>query len=135
MDEKEIKKLIDDLTTRVGKLEAGQKRGTLVDHIHNGFDASKVRVQDLDFVWYKNATLDPANLADGAGETLQVTGVTGATLGDFVLVAAPYDLQDITVTAYVQANSVVEIRIQNESGGAVDLASGTWRMLGIRKIV
>lgn len=72
-------------------------------------------------------TLDPASLVDGAGATAQVT-VTGASLGDYVLVAAPYDLQDLTVTGYVQAANTVEIRIQNESGATVDLASGTWKV-------
>lgn len=71
---------------------------------------------------------DPANLADGAGETSAGITVTGAALGDFVLVAAPYDLQDTTVTGYVQASNTIEIRLQNESGGAVDLASGTWKV-------
>ena len=44
------------------------------------------------------------------------------------MVAAPYDLQGITVTAYVSAIDVVKIRIQNETGGVIDLASGTWRV-------
>lgn len=131
MDE-ETKKLIDDLTKRVKALE--QKRD-VPDHFHSGFDNSRVRIKDLDSVFYKQATINPGNLVDGAGETVQVTGVTGATLGDFVLVAAPYDLQDITVTGYVQATGVVEIRIQNESGSTVNLDSGTWRILVLRKIV
>lgn len=74
-----------------------------------------------------SATQDPGSLVDGAGETLSFT-VTGAALGDFVMVAAPYDLQDITVTGYVSAADTVEVRLQNESGGVVDLASGTWKV-------
>jgi parallel beta-helix repeat protein len=73
------------------------------------------------------ATWDPASLADGAGETRSVT-VTGAALGDFAIVAAPYDLSHCTVTAFVQAANTVFIRLQNESTGVVDLASGTWRV-------
>lgn len=70
---------------------------------------------------------DPGDLADGAGETSSGITVTGAALGDFVLVAAPYDLQDLIATAYVQATNTIEIRIQNENAGAnVNLASGTW---------
>jgi len=42
------------------------------------------------------------------------------------MAAAPYDLQGITATAYVSASDTVKIRLQNESGGAIDLASGTW---------
>lgn len=104
-------------------------------HIHTGFDSSLVKVGNLDTVFFQQATVDPSSLADGVGETIQITGVSGATLGDFVLVSAPYDLQDITVTAYVQATNIVEIRLQNESGNTVDLASGIWRILIIRKIV
>ncbi|WP_373088683.1 hypothetical protein [Zhongshania sp.] len=74
-----------------------------------------------------SATKDPVSLVDGAGETLSFT-VTGAALGDFVMVAAPYDLQDLTVTGYVSAADTVEVRIQNESTATVDLASGTWKI-------
>jgi len=88
--------------------------------------------QDLfDVVASVTATVDPASLADGAGATTAVT-VTGAALGDFVLAAAPYDLVDLTVSAYVQAANAVEIRVQNESGSGANLASGTWNILVLR---
>jgi hypothetical protein len=73
-------------------------------------------------------TWDPGSLADGAGETSAGITVTGAELGDFVSVAAPYDLQDATVTGYVSAADTVEIRIQNESGGVRDFAEGSWKV-------
>lgn len=79
------------------------------------------------------ATVNPADLADGAGETIAAISVPGAMLGDYVVVAAPYDLQDLIVTAYVQAANVVEIRIQNENAGAnVNLASDTWKIRVIK---
>lgn len=68
------------------------------------------------------ATYDTASLVDGAGATTTVT-VTGAALGDFVMVSAGVDLAGITVTAYVSAADTVSVRIQNESGGTLDLAS------------
>lgn len=71
---------------------------------------------------------DPANMADGAGETSGDITVTGAAFGDFVEVAAPYDLQGIVATGYVRAADTVRIRLQNETGGAIDLPSGTWRV-------
>ena len=80
----------------------------------------------VEFTW------DPGSAADGAGETKTSITVTGAALGDAVIVAAPYDLQDMIVTAYVQAANTVEVRLQNESGGAIDLASGTWKVKVIR---
>lgn len=132
MDTQELQKKIELLERRVLELEKTQ---IFVGHKHTGFDSDKVRLKDLETILYASATIDPGSLADGAGSTHQITGVNGATLGDFVVVAAPYDLQDITVTGYVQANSTVEIRIQNESGSVVDLASGLWRVLIIKKIV
>ena len=72
-----------------------------------------------------SATYDPPNLLDGAGATTTVT-VTGAALGNLVeCVSFSLDLQGITVTGYVSAANTVSIRFQNESGGALDLGSGT----------
>lgn len=89
-------------------------------------DLEKLRVGSAELVG--SATFNAANLADGAGETTTVT-VTGAALGDFVTaVSHSLDLQGITVTAYVSAADTVSVRLQNESGGAVDLASGTLRV-------
>lgn len=76
---------------------------------------------------YGSGTVDPVNLADGAGATYTLN-ITGANLGDSVDFAAPYDLQGITVTAYVSIVNTVAIRVQNETGGAIDLASGTWKV-------
>lgn len=74
-----------------------------------------------------SATYDPASLADGAGVTTTVT-VTGAVLGDFVdMCSFSLDLQGMTLTGYVSAADTVAIRFQNESGGVLDLASGTIR--------
>lgn len=74
-----------------------------------------------------STTYDPPSLADGAGTTTTVT-VTGATLGDFADVSFSRDLQGISVTAYVSAADTVSVRFQNETGGTIDLASGTLRV-------
>jgi hypothetical protein len=71
-----------------------------------------------------SATYDPPSLVDAAGTTTTVT-VTGAALGDFALASFSLDLQGITVSAYVSAANTVSVRFQNESGGTLDLASGT----------
>jgi hypothetical protein len=73
-----------------------------------------------------SATFDPASLIDAAGATTTVT-VTGAQLGDFAHASFSLDLQGITVTAWVSAANTVSVRFQNESGGTLDLASGTLR--------
>lgn len=75
-----------------------------------------------------SATYDPPNLPDGDGATTTVT-VTGAVLGDFVVgVSFSLDLQGVTVSAYVSASNTVSVRFQNESGGAIDLGSGTLKV-------
>lgn len=71
-------------------------------------------------------------VSDVAGETSAAITVTGAALGDFVMVAAPYDLQGITCNGYVSAANTVKIRLQNETGGPIDLASGTWKVKVIK---
>jgi hypothetical protein len=83
------------------------------------------------FIRHASVTWDPANLVDGAGETKSLT-VAGAALGDLVLVAPPYDMQDFIFCGYVQAANTVEIRIQNESTAAVNLASGVWKVAVLR---
>lgn len=85
----------------------------------------------FDVVACVTKTIDAASLADGAGETVSVT-VTGAALGDFVLATPIIDAIDLLWTAYVQAADTVEIKIQNESAGARNLASTTWRILVLR---
>lgn len=79
-------------------------------------------------IMYAEATKDVGNLADGAGETLTIT-VNGANVGDIVIASFGVDIQDMTVSAYVQAANAVEVRVQNESGGAINLASTTMRVI------
>ena len=71
-----------------------------------------------------SAVYDPVSLADGAGVTTTVT-VTGAALGDFVEVSFSLNLQGVTLTGWVSAANTVSVRFQNETGGVIDLASGT----------
>jgi fructose-1,6-bisphosphatase/inositol monophosphatase family enzyme len=81
---------------------------------------------------FGSATYDAASLADGAGATSTIT-VTGAALGDFAVVSAGVDLAGVTCTAYVSAANTVSFRLQNESGGVVDLASTTFRAMVIKR--
>lgn len=71
-----------------------------------------------------SATYNPPSLADGAGATTTVT-CAGAALGDYVLASFSLDLQGITMTAWVSATDTVSVRFQNETGGVLDLGSGT----------
>jgi hypothetical protein len=71
---------------------------------------------------------DPPDLQDGTGTTSNAIGVAGAAFGDFVNVAAPYDLQGVVATGYVSSAGNVKIRLQNESGAAVNLGIGDWKV-------
>lgn len=73
-----------------------------------------------------SATYDAASLVDAAGATTTVT-VTGAAVGDFAQVSHGVSVAGITVTPWVSAADTVSVRFQNESGGTLDLASGTLR--------
>ena len=79
-----------------------------------------------------SATYDPASLADGAGATTTVT-VTGAALGDFAMASFSLDLQGITLTAWVSATNTVSVRFKNETGGVIDLASGTLKAIVLKR--
>ena len=85
--------------------------------------------------WVVTATLDAGSLADAAGET-DTVAVPGVALGDMVLGCSfAVDEAGLTVTGYVSAAGVVSLRIQNESGSTVDLASAKIRIVVGRLIV
>lgn len=80
-------------------------------------------------MWKVTCTLDAGSLADGAGETDTIT-VPGVALGDIVLGASfSVDEAGLSVTGYVSAADTVSLRVQNESGGTVNLASATVRVV------
>jgi len=70
------------------------------------------------------ATWNPASIADGDEEATDVT-VTGARLGDFVLVSFSLDVLDLVLDAQVTSANTVTCVLSNNTGGAVDLGSGT----------
>ena len=75
-----------------------------------------------------SATFNPGSISASTGVTSSGITVTGAAFGDFVIVAAPYDLQGVSATAYVSASNTVKIQLNNLTGGSVSLASGTWHV-------
>lgn len=75
--------------------------------------------------FFASGTMDIGSLADGVGETNTVA-VPGVALGDVVLgVSLSVSIAGMTVTAWVSAADVVSVRVQNESGGALDPAAAT----------
>lgn len=71
-----------------------------------------------------SATWDAASIADGDMEAKDIT-VTGAALGDFVLVSPSIDVTDLQLTASVTAANTVTAVLSNSTGAGVDLASMT----------
>lgn len=68
-------------------------------------------------------------LADGAQTTIDTT-VTGAALGDAVRSQSfGVDVSALQVTSYVQAANNVRTVIKNDTGGSVDLANTTFRVI------
>ncbi len=79
------------------------------------------------------AVADPASLADAAGVNVTVT-VPGAAVGDVVLAvsASSATVGALTLTGNVTATDTVTVRVQNESGSAVDLPAYTMRAVVAR---
>lgn len=80
-----------------------------------------------------SATLDPANLASGATQTSTVT-VTGAATGDHAIAQHTVTDAGIEWSAQVTSANTVTVRQRNNTGGAIDLASGTIRVAVLPKI-
>jgi hypothetical protein len=77
-------------------------------------------------------THDFGSLADAAGETGSLTA-PGVALGDYCsAISLGVSLAGMTLTCYVSAANTVSYRLQNESGGVLDLASTTVYVL-VRK--
>ncbi len=73
------------------------------------------------------ATWDPANLASGAPQSTDVT-LTGAASGDEVSVSFSLPLQGTHLWGEVISSNTVRVYQRNDTGGAVNLASGTLRV-------
>jgi hypothetical protein len=81
---------------------------------------------------YGSDSWNPGNLVNGTGETSSAITVNGARLGDYVFVGAPYDLQGVTATGYVETDDAVRIRIHNGTGSDKNLNLGTWTVRVIK---
>jgi len=79
--------------------------------------------------WAITCTLDSASVANGAAATDTVT-VPGVALGDMVLgMSAGVSEAGLVRRAYVSAANTVTIATVNNTGGAVDLASTTVKLV------
>lgn len=75
-------------------------------------------------------TYNAGSIADGDEEVGELT-VTGAALGDYTLASITVDVADLAITAAVTAANTVTYQLNNNTGGAIDLASATVKVLVI----
>ena len=73
---------------------------------------------------YGSATWNPGSIGAGAEEAKEVT-VTGAAVGDYAVASFSNDVSDLALDAQVTASNTVTCVLVNNTGGAIDLASGT----------
>ena len=78
-----------------------------------------------------SATANIASIADG-NEVNQSITCTGAALGDMVLVSCSIDTADLTLTGTVTSANTVEVIVANNTGGAVDLGSATYKAAALK---
>jgi hypothetical protein len=84
--------------------------------------------------WVVKCTLDSASVADQAAAT-DTVAVPGVVLGDMVIgMSAGIDEAGLVRRAYVSAANTVTIATTNTTGGAVNLASTTVKLV-IARIV
>jgi len=109
-----------DFTVAMSKEDAGDNpyvftRTTSVCRIKN---------DDRNYIWSNTATYDPPSLADGAGANTTVT-VTGVPQSAQCWATFSAALSGVEIRAWWSAANTVSVRFQNNTGGTVDLASGT----------
>lgn len=78
---------------------------------------------------FVTATVDPVTLDTNESVDVDVTGVTGASIGDIVEVVNPYDMTEVLFQAYVSADAVITLTLFGPDTGDINLASGTWKFL------
>jgi parallel beta helix pectate lyase-like protein len=124
--------IANPLTTGV-RLDAStpSPNGIIIDQ--NDFDASvttpySYAASPLSDRTYNSGskTWDPPNVNNGAQTTTTVT-VTNAIIGDLVAVGFSQNLQGMVLSGHVSASNTVTVVLRNDTGGALDLASGTLR--------
>ncbi|WP_158240606.1 glycosyl hydrolase family 28-related protein [Telmatospirillum siberiense] len=87
--------------------------------------------REISRVAQARATIDwqpggASGLAPGTGITSSAITVAGASFGDFVRVAAPYDLKDALLSAHITAPNQVKIRLQNPTSSQLTFSVGRW---------
>lgn len=83
----------------------------------------------FDEMWTAKGTIDFGEVADG-DEAVDTIAVPGVALGDVVIgVSASIDVADLNLTAAVTAANEVTVQVNNNTGGAINLASAVFRVI------
>jgi len=106
--------LVSDRTVQSGMIDS---RRYYLDEWFNQLPAINAYLQGSE-------TKDWGSIADGNEETEDLT-VTGAALGDYAVATMSIDVTDLVITASVTASNVVTVILSNDTGGAINLGSGT----------
>lgn len=120
---------IKEYLSQIPDLATQRALRPLFEAVYN--DLVVVNANRIGFL-YNSATWDAGSIADGDEEVKEVT-VTGAALGDFVLVSSSIDVADLAITGAVTATNTVTCQLNNNTGGAIDLASATVYVVVIPK--
>jgi len=76
--------------------------------------------------WAIKDTFNFGSVADGDEEATAIT-VSGVGVGDMVLgVATSSSAQDLNLIAQVTGSDTIEFQVENNTGGAIDLATATY---------
>jgi hypothetical protein len=78
---------------------------------------------------FGSKTYDAPSMATGVTGAPTTVSVPGAALGDFVQASLDIDQAGVILQAYVSAADTVAVYPRNTSGGTVDLASATLRVV------
>ena len=111
------------MRTIIKEIEAAFARIRLDDQIIIGGGTSITKHLSTTATW------NPPDLLDGAQQTMtpDIT-LTGAALGDEVTVSFSLALQGTQMWGEVQSTNTVRVYHRNDSGGPINLASGTVRV-------
>lgn len=96
--------------------------------------ARLLRTYDTEFnrltAYQGTFTWDPANIANGSSDSTTAT-VPGVKVNSMscVRVFPPYPLQGLVAGGEISADDTVKVTLVNNTGGAVNLASGTWGVI------
>jgi hypothetical protein len=109
---------------QTGDKDDWMRKLLLGDHLDAANDAILLRPRQF---LQASDTWDPGSIDDGDEEAADVN-CDDAELGDFAIASFSLDVSDLVLDAQVTSANTVTCVLANNTGGAVDLGSGTIRV-------